>query len=136
MMFGNSLDLVATDNAIYVTLDPNLSSDRRSKLTEQGQEGQGRLVNPEDDTCYFWCALIGASEAGSPVLSESVNLADDLPEGVYDDLHKALYTTESLRKTGYERKGTGNEEEGSEAVEDSEVVEGSGDIEGQDKASS
>lgn len=125
-MFGNVLDLVATDMAIYVSLDPNLCSGRHSKLTELGQKGQGRPLNTEDETpnCFFWAALIGASGATSPILPDSVELADDLPEGMYDDLHKAMYTTESLRKTGYERKGTGNEEEGSEAVEESGDAEG------------
>lgn len=132
MMFGNALDLVATDGAIYVSLDPNLSTDRHDKLTELTQQGQGRPLDTENDNPnhFFWAALIGSSEAMSPILPDSVMLADDLPQGRYDDLHKALYTTESLRKTGYERKGTSNEEEETEAVDASEGVEGAGDVEG------
>lgn len=48
---------------------------------------------------------------------------DDLPDERYADLKKALYTIETLRKTGYERKGDGEDEEG-EAVEGSEGVKG------------
>lgn len=63
-----------------------------------------------------------ASTTGSG-FDNVVELVDDVPEGRLEDLHKALYTIEPLRKVGYERKdGAGEDEDGAEGGDGSEAV--------------